>query len=92
MSMREPVDSMLLCYCTNLTIGELREACLAGTWPLAGKEHTGKLRTGCVGDLLYCLRRFGAAATPRLTLDESLFETLPPPGTPRPSPRPSSAP
>jgi hypothetical protein len=70
MSMREPVDSMLLCYCTNLTIGQLREACLAGTWPLADKERTGKLCTGCVGDLLYCLRRFGAAATLRLTIDE----------------------
>jgi hypothetical protein len=61
---------MLLCYCTNLTVGELREACLAGTWPLAEKERTGKLCTGCVGDLLYCLRRFGAAAPPRLTLDD----------------------
>jgi hypothetical protein len=70
MSTREPVDSMLLCYCTNLTVGELRKACLAGTWPLAEKERTGKLCTGCVGDLLYCLRRFGAAAPPRLTLDD----------------------
>ena len=24
------------------------------------KEQTGKLCTGCRGDLLYCLRRFGA--------------------------------
>jgi hypothetical protein len=70
MSTREPVDSMLLCYCTNLTVGELREACLAGTWPLAEKERTRKLRTGCVGDLLYCRRRFGAAASARLTLDD----------------------
>jgi hypothetical protein len=70
MSIREPVDSMLLCYCTNLTIGELRAACLAGTWPLADMERTGKLCTGCLGDLLYCLRRFGAATTPRLTLDD----------------------
>jgi hypothetical protein len=70
MSTREPVDSMLLCYCTNLTVGELREACLAGTWPLAEKERTGKLCTGCVGDLLYRLRRGGAAAPPRLTLDD----------------------
>jgi hypothetical protein len=52
MSIREPVDSMLLCYCTNLTIGELRAACLAGTWPLADMERTGKLCTGCLGDLL----------------------------------------
>jgi hypothetical protein len=70
MSMREPVDSMLLCYCTNLTIGQLRKAGLAGTGPLADKERTGKLCTGCVGDLLYCLRRYGAAATLRLTIDE----------------------
>jgi hypothetical protein len=70
MSTREPVDSMLLCYCTNLTVGELRAACLAGKWPPAEKERTGKLCTGCVGDLLYCLRRFGAAAPPRLTLDD----------------------
>lgn len=51
---------MLLCYCTNLTIGELRQACLAGRWPLPDKERTGKLCTGCLGDLLYCLRRFDA--------------------------------
>jgi hypothetical protein len=63
MSIREPVDSMRLCY-TNLTIGELRAACLAGKWPLAEKERTGKLCTGCLGDLLYCLGRCGAAATP----------------------------
>ena len=70
MSTPEPADSILLCYCTNLTIGELRAACLAGTWPLAEKERTGKLCTGCVGDLLYCLRRFGASPTLRLTIDE----------------------
>jgi len=69
MSTREPVDSMLLCYCTNRTVGSLREACQAGQWPLADKERTGKLCTGCLGDLLYCLRRFGAAPTLRLTLD-----------------------
>jgi hypothetical protein len=56
----EPADELLLCYCTNLTVGELRRACRDGTWPLADKEQTGKLCTGCVGDLLYCLRRFGA--------------------------------
>jgi len=56
----EPADDLLLCYCTNLTVGELRRACRDGTWPLADKERTGKLCTGCVGDLLYCLRRFGA--------------------------------
>ncbi len=69
MSTREPVDSMLLCYCTNLTVGALREACQAGQWPPTDKERTGKLCTGCLGDLLYCLRRFGAAPTLRLTLD-----------------------
>jgi hypothetical protein len=56
----EPTDDLLLCYCTNLTVGELRRACRDGAWPLADKERTGKLCTGCVGDLLYCLRRFGA--------------------------------
>jgi hypothetical protein len=55
----EPLDSLLLCYCTNVTIGELREACAAGRWPPAGKEHTGKLCTGCLGDLRYCLEHFG---------------------------------
>ncbi len=70
MSTPEPLDSMLLCYCTNLTVGQLREACLAGKWPLAEKEHTGKLCTGCLGDLLYCLRRFGVPATLRLTIDD----------------------
>jgi hypothetical protein len=53
------LDPVLLCYCTSLTIGALREACLAGRWPLPGLERTGKLCTGCAGDLLYCLRAFG---------------------------------
>jgi hypothetical protein len=53
------LDSMLLCYCTNLTLGELRRACESGRWPPPGKERTGKLCTGCLGDLLLCLRRFG---------------------------------
>jgi hypothetical protein len=56
------LDPELLCYCTGLTFGELRAACAAGTWPIAGKEQTGKLCTGCQGDLLYCLRRLGARA------------------------------
>lgn len=56
---RESLDALLLCYCTNVTIGELREACRAGRWPPAGKEQTGKLCTGCLGDLRYCLERFG---------------------------------
>jgi len=56
-------DDLLLCYCTMLTIGQLRAACNAGRWPLDGKENTGKLCTACVGDLLYCLRRFGVDAS-----------------------------
>ena len=59
----EPRDEFLLCYCTMLTIGELRAACRSGNWPLRGKENTGKLCTACVGDLLYCLRRFGVDAS-----------------------------
>lgn len=59
----EVPDALLLCYCTNLTVGELRRACAAGQWPLPGKERTGKLCTGCLGDLHYCLRRFGADPT-----------------------------
>lgn len=55
----ELADDLLLCYCTNLTIGELRQACRSRTWPPPGKERTGKLCTGCLGDLLYCQRRFG---------------------------------
>jgi hypothetical protein len=54
--------SILLCYCTNLTIDEVREACRTHRWPLAGKERTGKLCTGCLGDLNYLLRRLGAAS------------------------------
>lgn len=53
------LDDALLCYCTNVTIGELRVACQSGHWPLPGKELTGRLCTGCAGDLLLCLRRFG---------------------------------
>ena len=52
------LDAALLCYCTNVTIAELREACRTGRWPLPGKEETGRLCTGCAGDLLYCLRAF----------------------------------
>lgn len=59
----EPADDLLLCYCTMLTVGELRSACRKGQWPARGKENTGKLCTGCVGDLLYCLRRFGVDAS-----------------------------
>jgi len=57
-------DSLLLCYCTNLTVGELRAACIRGGWPPAGKERTGKLCTGCLGDLNHLLRRFAAEARP----------------------------
>jgi hypothetical protein len=56
-------DDLLLCYCTMLTVGQLRAACTAGRWPLREKENTGKLCTACVGDLLYCLRRFGVDAS-----------------------------
>ena len=52
------LDGALLCYCTNVTIGELREACGTGRWPLSGKEETGKLCTGCAGDLRLCLGWF----------------------------------
>lgn len=55
------LDAVLLCYCTNLTVGELRQACQAGRWPLPDKERSGKLCTGCMGDLLYCLRQLEAA-------------------------------
>lgn len=51
-------DRLLLCYCTHLTIGELKAACQRGDWPPTGKERSGKLCTGCLGDLLVCLRRF----------------------------------
>jgi hypothetical protein len=54
------LDALLLCYCTNLTIGELRRACRAGQWPLPDKERSGKLCTGCMGDLLHCVRLFSA--------------------------------
>lgn len=60
------LDTLLLCYCTHLTIGELRKACGAGRWPLPGKERTGKLCTGCVGDLLYCLAKFRNADSPEI--------------------------
>lgn len=49
-------DDFLLCYCTGLTFAGLRQACAAGRWPPPGKERTGKLCTGCVGDVLHCLR------------------------------------
>jgi hypothetical protein len=59
-SLDTALDPEILCYCTRLTFGELRAACAAGTWPTTGKEQTGKLCTGCQGDLLYCLRLLGA--------------------------------
>jgi hypothetical protein len=54
----DALDPELLCYCTRLTFGELRAACRAGRWPLADKDDAGKLCTGCMGDLLYCVRAF----------------------------------
>ena len=53
------LDAELLCYCTGLTFGALRSACERRVWPPAGKERTGRLCTGCQGDLLHCLRVFG---------------------------------
>jgi hypothetical protein len=41
-----------------LTVAELRHACTTDRWPLPGKENTGKLCTGCLGDVLYCQERF----------------------------------
>jgi hypothetical protein len=49
----------LLCYCTNLTYGIARSAARAGQWPPPGHERSGKLCTGCLGDLLHTLRAFG---------------------------------
>jgi hypothetical protein len=54
----EPQDAVVLCYCTMLTVGELRRACAAGRLPLPGKENTGKLCTGCLEDFLYCQAQF----------------------------------
>ena len=51
-------DSLLLCSCTMLTVGDLRAACRDGRRPLPDTERTGKLCTGCLGDLLYLLREF----------------------------------
>lgn len=53
-------DSLLVCYCTMLTLGELREGLGGGRWPPADKERTGKLCTGCQGDLMYLMRRLRA--------------------------------
>ncbi|PYN95634.1 MAG: hypothetical protein DMD91_24210 [Candidatus Rokuibacteriota bacterium] len=58
-----PHDTDLLCYCTLLTVGELRAACERGHWPLRDKIRSGKLCTGCVGDLFYLLKRFGGVRT-----------------------------
>jgi hypothetical protein len=60
----ETLDALLLCYCTGLTIAELRSACRERRWPPAGKERSGKLCTGCMGDLLHCLRRYGGPDSP----------------------------
>lgn len=57
----DELDGVLLCYCTGLTFGELRRACGESRWPVPDKADSGKLCTGCLGDLLHCLRRFGAA-------------------------------
>jgi NAD(P)H-nitrite reductase large subunit len=54
-------DDALVCYCTHLTFGELSRACREGRWPLPEKDRSGKLCTGCVGDLLHCLRALAAS-------------------------------
>lgn len=59
----DAIDALLLCYCTGVTIGDVRAACRLGRWPLPGKEATGKLCTGCMGDLQQCLRWFEADGT-----------------------------
>ena len=60
---REPIpDSLLICYCTNLTMGELRAACRAGHWPPPGKDGTGKRCTGCLGDVNFLLKAGGREA------------------------------
>jgi hypothetical protein len=56
-------DSLLICYCTMLTLGELRAALRDGRWPPAGKERTGKLCTGCQGDLLVLTQPHRAPAS-----------------------------
>jgi hypothetical protein len=55
-------DTLLLCYCTGLTLGELRAGCRLDRWPPPGREESGKLCTGCMGDLRLCLRVHGATA------------------------------
>ena len=51
-------DDDLLCYCTRLTVGDVRAACKRRAWPPSDAERTGKLCTGCMGDLQYLLREF----------------------------------
>lgn len=50
------LDNELLCYCVALTFGELRATLRTGSWPPASWERAGKLCTGCMGDLLFCVR------------------------------------
>ena len=57
------LDGEMLCYCTTLTFGELRVACAVGAWPPAGKERTGRLCTGCQGDVLHCLQQLWGRAS-----------------------------
>jgi len=53
-------DEDLLCYCTRLTVGDVRTACKANAWPPPEADRTGKLCTGCMGDLQYLLREFAS--------------------------------
>jgi len=66
---------MLLCYCTNLTVGELRAACLAAKWPPAEKERTGKLCTGVSATFSTVCGGFGAAPRPDSRSTTSPLET-----------------
>jgi hypothetical protein len=53
------LEGELLCYCTGLTFAAFRDAWARGAWPPVGKERTGKLCTGCLGDLLHLQRALG---------------------------------
>lgn len=50
------LDNELLCYCVGLTFGDLRVALRADPGAAADLGRAGKLCTGCMGDLLHCVR------------------------------------
>ncbi|HKX04125.1 MAG TPA: hypothetical protein VJX71_16650 [Methylomirabilota bacterium] len=68
-------DALLLCYCTGLTVGELRESCRLDRWPPADKTQSGRLCTGCMGDLTHCLRALGASGAREPDEDADLGES-----------------